>query len=149
MYLNKATTIAFLFSFVFTSVSHADGPVLRKTENEEGVVKILSGRCTEKESTKKATSLNDKHLNGDLTMLEKSMERKVDDKAFGNICKRYIGLTRQYGEADRAVNFFNGLAERHPQSPNALTVSGVNAYGQREKISVTKTGWSKKISLCN
>ena len=133
MPLKIFTTIIFFFSFVFTLVCHADEPVLRKIVNEEDVVKILSGRCTEKDSTKKATSPKDKHLDGDLAMLEKSMERKIDNKAFGDICKRYIGLIRQYGEADRAINFFNGLAKRHPQSPNALAVPGAKTYGQREK----------------
>jgi len=132
MSLKIFIAVLFLFSFVCSSISHADEPVLRKTKNDEDVVKMLSARCTEKDSTKKATSLKDKHLNGDLTMLEKSMERKVDNKAFGDICKRYIGLTKQYGEADRAINFFNDLAERHPQSPNALAVSGVEIFGQSE-----------------
>ncbi len=130
MSLKIFIAILFLFSFVFISVSHADEPVLRKTKNDEDVVKMLSVRHTEKDSTKKAPSLKDKHLNGDLTMLEKSMERKVDNKAFGDICKRYIGLTKQYGEADRAINFFDGLAERHPLSPNALAVLG--RYTARE-----------------
>jgi len=132
MSLKIFIAVLFLFSFVCSSISHADEPVLRKTKNDEDVVKMLSARCTEKDSTKKATSLKDRHLNGDLTMLEKSMERKVDNKAFGDICKRYIGLTKQYGEADRAINFFNDLAERHPQSPNALAVSGVEIFGQSE-----------------
>jgi hypothetical protein len=130
MSLKIFIAILFLFSLVFTSLSHADEPVLRKTENEENVVKILSGRYTKNDSTKKATSLKDKHLNGDLTMLEKSIERKVDNNAFGDICKRYIGLTRQYGEANRAINFFNNLAERHPLSPNVLAVLG--KYTARE-----------------
>ena len=130
MSLKIFIAILFLFSLVFTSLSHADEPVLRKTENEENVVKILSGRYTKNDSTKKATSLKDKHLNGDLTMLEKSIERKVDNNAFGDICKRYIGLTRQYGEANRAINFFNNLAEKHPLSPNILAVLG--KYTARE-----------------
>jgi hypothetical protein len=120
----------FLFSFVCSSVSHADEPVLRKTKNDEDAIKILSGRYTKNDSTKKATSLKDIRLNGDLAMLEKSMEQKVDNKAFDDICKRYIGLTRQYGEAGRAINFFDGLAERHPLSPNALAVLG--KYTARE-----------------
>lgn len=107
MSLKILITLLFLFSLIFTSVSHASEPVLRKIK---------------KDSTEKPTSLKDRHLNGDLAMLEKSMERKVDRKAFGDICKRYIGLTRQYGETDRAINFFNGLAERHPQSPNILAI---------------------------
>ncbi len=144
MTLKIFIAVLFLFSFVCSSVSHANEPVLRKTENKEDVIKILSVRCTENDSTKKATSLKDKHLNGDLAMLEKSMERKVDDKAFGDICKRYIGLTRQYGEADRAINFFNGLAERHPQSPNVLAVSGVKTYGQREIKA--KTDFNQEVS---
>jgi len=130
MTLKIFIAVLFLFSFVFISVSPADEPVLRKTKNDEDVVKILSVRCTEKDSTKKSTSPKDKHLNGDLAMLEKSMERKADNKAFGDICKRYIGLTRQYGEADRAIDFFNGLAKRHPQSPSALDVLG--KYTARE-----------------
>jgi hypothetical protein len=130
----KIFIILFLFSFVFTFVSHADEPVLKKIKNVEDTVGILSGKCMKKDSTKKATSLKDKRLNRDLAMLEKSMERKVDNKAFGDICKIYIGLTRQYGEADRAINFFDGLAERHPQSPNALAVSGVITYAQKEKM---------------
>ncbi len=109
MFLKIFIAVLFLFSLVFTSASYADKPVLRKIK---------------KDSTKKATSPKDKHLNGDLAMLEKSMERKVDNKAFGDICKRYIGLTRQYGEADRAINFFDGLAKRHPLSSNALAVLG-------------------------
>jgi len=130
MSLKIFIAILFLFSFVFTSLSHADEPVLRKTKNEEGSIKILSGRYTKNDSTKKATSLKDIRLNGDLVMLEKSMERKVDNNAFGDICKRYIGLTKQYGEADRAINFFDGLAKRHPLSPNALAVLG--KYTARE-----------------
>ncbi len=147
MSFKKIIAILFLFSLVFTSVTDASEPILRKTENKEGVVKILSARYTEKDSTKKAISLKDQHLNGDLAMLEKSMERKVDDKAFGDICKRYIGLTRQYGEAVRAINFFDGLAERHPQSPNALAVSGVKTYGQRE--AENETGLDQRLSLIN
>jgi len=117
MFLKIFIAVLFLFSFVCSSVSHASEPVLRKIK---------------KDSTEKSTSLKDKHLNGDLTMLEKSMERKVDSKAFGDICKRYISLTRQYGETDRAINFFNGLAERHPLPPNTLAVSGAKTRGQRE-----------------
>ncbi len=133
MHIKIFTTIILFFSFVFTSVSHADEPtIFTKSENEEVTVKSHPDRCTKKDSSKKVASLKDKHLNGDLAILEKSMERKVDNKAFGDICKRYIGLTRQYGEADRAISFFNGLAERHPQSPNALTVSGAKTYGQKE-----------------
>jgi hypothetical protein len=130
MSLKIFIVVLFLFSFVFTSVSHADEPVLRKTENEEDAIKLLSGRYTKNDSTKKATSLKDIRLNGDLALLEKSMERKVDNNAFGDICKRYIGLTRQYGEANRAINFFNNLAEKHPLSPNILAVLG--KYTARE-----------------
>lgn len=133
MSLKIFITILFLFSFVFTSVSHAGKPVLRKTENKEDAVRILSGRCAKKDSTKKATSLKDKHLNGDLALLEKSMERKVGKTAFGDICKRYLGLTRQYGKTDRAINFFDGLAERHPQSQNVLAVSGSITSDLRKK----------------
>ena len=132
MSLKIFIAILFLFTLVFTSVSHANGPVLRKNENEKDVVKILSDRHTKKDSTKKVTSIKDKHLDGDLTILEKNMERKVDNKAFDDIYKRYVSLTRQYGEVDRAINFFNGLAKRHPQSPNALAASGAKTYGQRE-----------------
>lgn len=89
-------------------------------------------------NTKKETSLKDKHLNGDFAILEKSMERKVDNEIFCDIYKRYIRLTRQYGEADRAINFFDGLAERHPQSPNALAVSGVITYGLRGQVLLQK-----------
>jgi hypothetical protein len=134
MSLKIFITSLFLFSFVFTSVSHADEPVLRKIKNEEDAVKIFSGRCIEKDSAKKATSLKDKHLNRDLAILEKYMERKVDNKAFDDIYKRYVGLTRQYGEADRAINFFDGLSKRHPQSPNALAVSGAITYVQRDQM---------------
>ncbi|MCR4290081.1 MAG: hypothetical protein NUV86_07465 [Candidatus Scalindua sp.] len=133
MSLKIFIVILFLLSFVFTSVSHADEPVLRKTENGEDAVKILSGRCAEKDSTKKAASLKDKHLNRDLAILEKYMERKVDNKAFDDICKRYLGLTRQYGKTDRAINFFSDLAERHPQSQNVLAVSGSITYDLRKK----------------
>jgi len=119
MSLKIFITILFLFSFGLTSVSHADEPVLR---------------INEKDSTTKATSLKNKHLSGDLALLEKTMERKVDNKAFDDIYKRYIGLTQQYGEADRAINFFDGLAARHPQSPNALAVSGAITYAQRDMM---------------
>ncbi len=119
MFLKIFITILFLFSFVFTSVSHADQPSLKKIK---------------KNSTKKVASLKDKHLSGDLAILEKNMERKVDNKAFDDIYKRYIGLTRQYGKADRATNFFDSLAKRYPQSPNALAVSGVITYAQRDKM---------------
>ncbi len=134
MYLKIFLTVLFFFSFVFTSVSHADEPVLRKIKNEEDADRIPSDRYTKKDSTKKVTSLKDKHLNGDLAILEKNMERKVDNKAFDDIYKRYVGLTRQYGETDRAINFFDGLAKRHPQSPNMLAVSGVITYGQKDKM---------------
>ena len=134
MSLKIFITVLFLFSLVFTSVSHADEPVLRKIKNEEDADKILSNSYTKKDSTKKVTSIKDKHLNGDLAMLEKSMERKVDSKAFDDIYKRYVGLTRQYGEADRAINFFDGLAKRHPKSPNALAVSGAITYAQRDQM---------------
>jgi hypothetical protein len=134
MSLKIFITVLFLFSLVFTSVSHADEPVLRKIKNEEDADRIPSDRYTKTDSTKKMTSIKDKHLNGDLAILEKSMERKVDSKAFDNIYKRYVGLTRQYGEADRAINFFDGLAKRHPQSPNALAVSGVITSGQKDKM---------------
>lgn len=145
MHIKIFTTIILFFSFIFTLVSHADEPVLRKIEKQEGTVRILSDRCFKKDSAKKVTSLKDKHLNGDLAILEKSMERKVDNKAFGDICKRYIGLTRQYGEADRAINFFNGLAERHPQSPNALAVSEAKTYGQKE----IEAGFNQRLNLIN
>ena len=134
MSLKIFITVLFLFSLVFTSVSHADEPVLRKIKNEEDADKILSNSYTKKDSTKKVTSIKDKHLNGDLAMLEKSMERKVDSKAFDDIYKRYIGLTRQYGKIDRATNFFDGLAKKYPQSPNTLAVSGVITYAQRDKM---------------
>ena len=134
MSLKIFITVLFLFSLVFTSVSRADEPVLRKIKNEKDADRIPSDRYTKKDSTKKVTSIKDKHLNGDLAMLEKSMERKVDSKAFDDIYKRYVGLTRQYGEADRAINFFDGFAKRHPQSPNALAVSGVITSGQKDKM---------------
>jgi hypothetical protein len=134
MSLKIFITVLFLFSLVFTSVSHADEPVLRKIKNEEDDDRIPSDSYTKKDSTKKVTSIKDRHLNGDLAMLEKSMERKVDSKAFDDIYKRYVGLTRQYGEADRAINFFDGLAKRHPQSPNVLAVSGVITSGQKDKM---------------
>jgi len=119
MSLKIFITILFLFSLVLTSVTHADGPVLRKIK---------------KDSTKKATSFKDKRLEGDLTILEKNMERKVNNKAFDDIYKRYISLTQQYGETDRAINFFDGLVARHPQSPNALAVSGAISYAQRDMM---------------
>jgi hypothetical protein len=134
MSLKIFITVLFLFSLVFTSVSHADEPVLRKIKNEEDADRIPSDRYTKKDSTKKVTSIKDKHLNRDLAILEKYMEQKVDNKAFDDIYKRYVGLTRQYGEADRAINFFDGLAKRHPQSPNALAVSGVITSGQKDKM---------------
>ena len=134
MSLKIFITVLFLFSLVFTSVSRADEPVLRKIKNKKDADRIPSDRYTKKDSTKKVTSIKDKHLNGDLAMLEKSMERKVDSKAFGDIYKRYVGLTRQYGEADRAINFFDGLAKRYPQSPNALAVSGTITYAHRDKM---------------
>jgi hypothetical protein len=134
MSLKIFITVLFLFSLVFTSVSHADEPVLRKIKNEEDADSIPSDSYAKRDSTKKMTSIKDKHLNGDLAMLEKSMERKVDSKAFDDIYKRYVGLTRQYGEADRAINFFDGLAKRHPQSPNVLAVSGVITSGQKDKM---------------
>ena len=133
MSLKIFIAILFLFSFVFTSVSHADESVLNKVKNVEGAVRIPSDRCTEKDSAKKATSLKDKHLNRDLAILEKYIERKVDNKAFDDICKRYLGLTRQYGKTDRAINFFDDLAERHPQSQNVLAVSGSITYDLRKK----------------
>jgi hypothetical protein len=119
MSLKIFITSLFLFSFAFTSVSHADQPVLRKIKND---------------SAKKVASLKDKHLNRDLELLEKYMEQKVDNKAFDDIYKRYVGLTRQYGETDRAINFFDGLSKRHPQSPNALAVSGAITYVQRDQM---------------
>ena len=134
MSLKIFITVLFLFSLVFTSVSRADEPVLRKIKNEKDADRIPSDRYTKKDSTKKVTSIKDKHLNGDLAMLEKSMERKVDSKAFDDIYKRYVGLTRQYGEAERAISFFDGLAKRHPQSPNVLAVSGVITSGQKDKM---------------
>ncbi len=85
-------------------------------------------------NTNKATSPKYKYLNEDLAMLEKNMERRVNNKAFGDIYKRYILLTQQYGETDRAINFFDDLAERHPQSPNALAASGVITYGLRGQM---------------
>ncbi len=118
MYSKIFIMVLFLFSFVLTSVSNADEPVLRINEIS---------------STAKATSLKNKHLNGDLALLEKTMELKVGKKAFGDICKRYLGLTRQYGETDRAINFFDGLVERHPQSQNVLAVSGLITHGLRKK----------------
>ncbi len=119
MSLKLFVMILFLSSFVLISVSHADEAVLAKFS---------------KDSTAKAASLKNKHLNGDLAILEKNMERKVDNKAFDDIYKRYIGLTRQYGKADRATNFFDSLAKKYPQSPNALAVSGVITYAQRDKM---------------
>ena len=74
MSLKIFIAILFLFSFVFTSVSHADEPVLKNIKNEENADRIPSDRYTKKDSTKKVTSLKDKHLNGDLAILEKNME---------------------------------------------------------------------------
>jgi len=93
-----------------------------------------SGNALYSSKTIKATSPKDKHLNEHLAILEKNMERRVDNKTFGDIYKRYILLTRQYGETDRAINFFDGLAERHPQSPNVLAASGVITYGLRGQM---------------
>ena len=132
MFLKIFIAVLFLFSLVFISVSYADKPVLRKIK---------------KDSTEKPASLKDRRLNEGLAMLEKSMERKIDNKAFSDICKRYIGLTQQYGEADRAINFFNGLAERHPHSPNALAVSGVETFGQSEIEA--EAGFNQRLSLIN
>jgi hypothetical protein len=134
MSLKIFITSLFLFSFAFTSVSHADESASKRTKKKEEAVKILSGRCMKKDSAKKETSFKDKQLSRDLAILEKNMERKVDNKAFDDIYKRYVGLIRLYGEADRAINFFDGLTKRHPQSPNALAVSGAITYAQRDQM---------------
>ncbi|GAX61726.1 NADH:flavin oxidoreductase [Candidatus Scalindua japonica] len=89
-------------------------------------------------NTKRTNTSKDKHLSGDLTILEKSMERKVDDEAFGDIYKRYILLINQYQEANRAINFFENLTERYPQSPNALAASGMITYGLKGQILLQK-----------
>ena len=89
-------------------------------------------------SIKKEASPKDKHLNEHLAILEKSMEKSLGTAAFGNIYKRYILLTRQYGEADRAINFFDDLAGRYPQSSNALAASGTISYGLKGQMLLQK-----------
>jgi tetratricopeptide (TPR) repeat protein len=93
---------------------------------------------TNNTNTKKAISPKDKHLSEHLAILEKSMEKRLDNKSFGDFYKRYILLIHQYGETDRAINFFDNLAEKHPQSPNVLAASGITTYGLRGQVLLRK-----------
>lgn len=88
--------------------------------------------------TNKIASAKDRRLNEHFAILEKNMERKLDDAVFGDIYTRYVLLVRQYGETGRAINFFKVLAERHPQSPNALAALGTITYGWRGQILLQK-----------
>jgi tetratricopeptide (TPR) repeat protein len=88
--------------------------------------------------TNKATSTKDRQLNRHLAILERNMERKLNDTIFGDIYTRYILLTWQYGEINRAINFFEGLAKRYPQSPNVLAALGTITYGWRGQILLQK-----------
>ena len=118
----------------FTNTStKSSGNIMHKSEIIKSPYPIMNNP-----NIKKATSPKDKHLNGDLALLEKSMERRLDNAIFVDIYKRYILLTRQYGETDRAVNFFDDLAERCPQSPNALAASGVITYGLKGQMLLQK-----------
>lgn len=83
---------------------------------------------------KKAKSTKDWQLSEHLSILEKSMEWRLDNATFVDIYKRYTLLTWQYGEIDRAVSFFEDLAKRHPLSPNALAASGTITYGWMGQI---------------
>jgi tetratricopeptide (TPR) repeat protein len=93
---------------------------------------------TKNTNTEKATSPKDKHLNEHLVILEKSMEKRLGNESFGDFYKRYILLIRQYGETDRAINFFDDLAERYPHSPNVLAASGIITYGFRGQVLLRK-----------
>lgn len=85
-------------------------------------------------NTKKGTSAKDRHLNEHLAILERNMKRKIDDAIFGDIYTRYTLLVWQYGETKRAINFFEVLAKRHSQSPNALAALGTVTYGWRGQM---------------
>ncbi|MHC4269065.1 MAG: hypothetical protein ACYSTS_11455 [Planctomycetota bacterium] len=87
---------------------------------------------------KKAKSKKDWQLNGHLAILEKSMERRLDNATFVDIYKRYTLLTWQYGETNRAVNFFEDLAKRHPRSSNALASLGTITYGWKGQMLLQK-----------
>ncbi len=89
-------------------------------------------------TTKNTKSTKDCQLNGHLTILEKSMEWRLDNATFVDIYKRYTLLSWQYGETNRAISFFEGLAERHPQSPNALAALGTITYGWKGQILLQK-----------
>ncbi|MFQ5686332.1 MAG: tetratricopeptide repeat protein [Candidatus Scalindua sp.] len=82
----------------------------------------------------KLASTKDMQLNDHLAILERNMERKIYDTNFGDIYTRYVILAWQYGETGRAINFFKVLAERHPESPNALAALGTITYGWRGQI---------------
>jgi hypothetical protein len=88
--------------------------------------------------THRAKSTKDMQLNGHLSILEKSMEWKLDNATFADFYKRYTLLTWQYGETNRAINFFDGLAKRHPQSPNALSALGTITYGWKGQMLLQK-----------
>ncbi|MBS1259090.1 MAG: hypothetical protein MAG551_02156 [Candidatus Scalindua arabica] len=88
--------------------------------------------------TNKIASTKDRQLNDQLAILERNMERKIDDTNFGDIYSRYVILAWQYGETGRAINFFKVLAERHPESPNALAALGTITYGWRGQILLQK-----------
>lgn len=88
--------------------------------------------------TNKAASAKDTQLNEHLAILEKNMEIKLDDAIFRDIYSRYVLLTWQYGETGRAIKFFEVLAERHSESPNALAALGTITYGWRGQILLQK-----------
>lgn len=89
-------------------------------------------------NTKKTNSSKDKHLNKHLAILEKSMERRVNNITFGDIYQRYVLLAWQYGEAGRAINFFDNLAKKYPHSSNVLAASGTITYGWRGQMLLQK-----------
>ena len=82
----------------------------------------------------KISSAKDEQLDNHLTILEKYMERKTDDIIFGSLYTRYVLLAWQYQEINRAINFFEVLAKRHPQSSNVVAASGTITYGWRGQM---------------
>ncbi len=123
MYLKIFASILFFFSFVFTFVSHADETVLRKIENEEDAVEILSGSCMKKDSAIK------EFAHESLRELEKEMKSGIDDISFPILFSKYITDCMGLNEHKRAKDFFLMLAEENQTSPHAMTAKGIITYG--------------------
>ena len=117
----------------YDSVPTAETLQVTKKQDDE-IVHFPYPFINSTNSANKISSAKDEQLDSHLTILEKYMERKTDDTIFGNLYTRYVLLAWQYQEINRAINFFEELARRHPQSSNVVAASGTITYGWRGQM---------------